>query len=133
MIIKNLLAHSKLWFALAVLWTINVTLLCLVSMKKLPSFGVSGLDKYVHFTFHFIFVILWLFYANAKQRIENKTALKVVLCSLFFGITIEILQELLTATRKADIHDVFANTLGAITAAIVFVFFHKLTKKRNTL
>ena len=132
MTIKNLLAHSKLWFTLALLWTATVTFLCLVSMKELPSLVVSGLDKYVHFTFHFIFTMLWMFYVNSRKIIDDKSILKVVFASLIFGITIEILQELLTITRKADLKDVLANFTGAIIAAILFKYFYIKMFQRNT-
>ena len=33
--------------------------------------------------------------------------------SVFFGITIEILQSVFTTTRAADVRDILANTIGA--------------------
>ena len=40
---------------------------------------------------------------------------------LIYGIVIEVIQENLTATRKADIADVLANIFGSITGYIVFL------------
>tara|TARA_R110000868_G_scaffold144149_1_gene362878 strand:- start:4705 stop:4911 length:207 start_codon:yes stop_codon:yes gene_type:complete len=51
--------------------------------------------------------------------------------SVFFGITIEILQELLTTTRTADVFDVLANITGATLAIVVMILFYKSRKKNN--
>ncbi len=79
-------------------------------------------DKYVHFTFHFVFTWLWFLYFNHKKKGQrnSKTIIIVFFLSVFFGIAIEIMQELFTTTRKADVFDVMANMTGAI-AAVVFI------------
>ena len=117
-------------FSLAIGWTILVAFLCLVSFNKLPSFGISGTDKYVHFTFHFIFVLLWGCYSFIKQKgiLLNKIAL-IFFISLCYGLLIEFLQEEATTTRHGDGLDVLANAAGATSALIVFVLINEKTKK----
>ena len=112
--------------SLAVSWTILIAVLCLVKFTDLPSFGVSGADKYVHFTLHFVFTLLWGFYFWLKldEIIIPKIA-RVVLLSLCYGIVIEILQEIATNTRHADIFDVLANSAGATIALLFFVLIKK--------
>ena len=44
----------------------------------------------------------------------------VVFVSILFGILIEVLQELCTTTRSADVFDMLANSLGAIVAYIFY-------------
>jgi VanZ family protein len=93
-------------------------------MNDLPSLGIKGMDKYVHFTFHFVFTVLWAIVVKSRfATISNKKILNIILISLVMGITIEILQENFTTTRKADILDVMANLTGAISAGILMSFF----------
>jgi len=124
MIIKRLLEHKKIWFGLATSWTVLIFILCLAKLNNLPSLGVKGMDKYVHFTFHFVFTFLWAIVVKSRfATISNKKILNIILISLVMGITIEILQENFTTTRKADILDVMANLTGAISAGILISFF----------
>jgi len=113
-------------FSLAIGWTILIAVLCLVKFTDLPSFGVSGADKYVHFTFHFVFTILWGFYLWAKlNEITISKIGRVVILSFCYGILIEILQEIYTKTRHADIFDVLANATGALAALVFFVLIKR--------
>lgn len=125
---KNLLVRNKLLLGLAVGWTTLIGVLCLIKSGELPSIRVAGVDKYVHFTFHLVFTLLWGFYTVEKQKVTKlQNILLVVGCSLFYGILIEFLQETITTTRHADISDVFANLSGAFTAFLVFAV-HKFVK-----
>ncbi len=128
---KNLLALKNILLGLAIGWTASVAVLCLFSFSTFPSVGVTGADKYVHATFHFIFTMLWGMYFSKKQHeIRIARIITIVLISLSFGILIEFLQETLTTTRHADILDVAANLTGALIALCVFVFI-KNRKKLN--
>lgn len=131
MLTNNLSVLKNAIFSLAIGWTILIAVLCLVKFTDLPSFGVSGADKYVHFTFHFVFTILWGFYLWAKlNEITISKIGRVVILSFCYGILIEILQETFTKTRHADIFDVLANATGALVA-LVFFRFNKKTKTAN--
>ena len=129
MTIKRLLAHNKLYLFLALFWTLLVLLLCLVSVGNLPrlSVKVDSIDKVVHFTFHFVFVMLWFLYLKEKN-IRN-VFFKIFLASFSLGVIIEILQSIFTVTRQADIKDVLANTTGTITAITILLLYYKFFKK----
>lgn len=129
MTIKPLLARNKFYLALALCWTMLVFFLCLVSAGELPRINikVSGIDKLVHFTFHFVFVMLWFLYLKNKNI--KPVLLKIFLASFCFGILIEICQSLFSNTRQADVLDVLANASGAITAVIILFLNHKFFKK----
>jgi VanZ family protein len=88
---------------------------------------VSGFDKMVHFTFHFVFVVLWFLYLKNKNI--KPVLAKIFLASFCFGIVIEICQSLFTLTRKADAKDVLANATGALTAITILFLYHKFFKK----
>lgn len=124
--IKNLLAHKFFYLWLAELWTLLIAFLCLVSFNNLPSVGIQSADKYVHFTFHFVFTILWFLYLKKKYSIRKplkEIVLKVFLASFLYGVLIEIAQSLFTATRQGDVLDVLANTSGTISAILVIMLY----------
>lgn len=121
---------KKTLFGLAISWTLLIAFLCLVTFSKLPSLGVSGVDKYVHATLHFVFTLFWGSYISLKRNeIKIPKILRVVMFSIFYGIVIEILQETITTTRHADILDVLANFTGTLSALAVFIL---LKKKKQT-
>ena len=134
MLTDNSSVLKKAVFGLAIGWTILIAVLCLVEFTDLPSLGVSEADKYVHFTFHFVFTILWGFYFWLKlnERTISKI-IRVVILSLCYGILIEFLQETYTTTRHADIFDVLANCTGAAIALVVFVFIKKTKSSQTAL
>jgi len=119
---------KKAILGFAVGWTVIIAVLCLIKFGKLPSVGISGADKYVHFTFHFVFTVFWGYYIWLSQ---SKRTMKqigtIVVVSLLYGILIEILQETCTTTRHADIRDVMANLAGALTASVFFIWQKKRT------
>ena len=124
---NNSLVLKKATFSLAVGWTLLIAVLCLVKFTDLPSIGVSGADKYVHFTLHFVFTMLWGYYLWLKlNEIALTKIIFVVTSSLCYGILIEILQETLTKTRRADIFDVVANFSGALVALLLFILIKRL-------
>ena len=116
--ITNHLSERNFLF-LAILWTVVITVLSLVSLNSVPKVDVPGKDKLVHFLFYLVFVIFWSF-AKVKSYFNLKYDFIIVLFAIVYGIIIEVLQSVLTQTREADIYDVFANSLGAITGFIGF-------------
>lgn len=116
---------KQIWLALALVWTVFVTVLCLVSFGDLPTVNVSGVDKYVHATFHFIFALLWFRYLKTDVRALLTSVIIVFSMSVVFGILLEILQGLLTQTRQADAKDVAANCSGALVALGIQFLYEK--------
>lgn len=104
---------------LAILWTVVITVLSLVSINSVPKVHIPGKDKVVHFLFYLVFVILWSF-TKVKLYFKLKYDFIIVLFAIVYGIIIEVLQSVLTQTREADIYDVFANSIGAIAGFIGF-------------
>jgi glycopeptide antibiotics resistance protein len=126
MTIKHLLEHKTLWLGIAILWTIFIAILCLVKFDDLKHFDVvDQTDKYVHYIFHLLFVIFWSMYWNAKNQFTNKAISIILLTSFCYGIGIEIVQEVFTKTRKADIMDIISNTTGALSALLILRLFVK--------
>lgn len=104
----------------AIAWTLLVFYLCLMKTSNVPKFSFQNIDKLAHFAFHFGFVILWILYLQLSMKSKTIRLIWVVFVSILFGILIEVLQELCTTTRSADVFDMLANSLGAIVAYIFY-------------
>lgn len=121
----KILSGRKFWLALAIGWTLAILIACLVSFKKFPSVGIKQADKYIHLMFHLVFTLLWFQYYKHDIR---RPLFKIFIASLFYGGLIEILQSLLTTTRRADIHDIAANACGATLAVLIVMLQRKYRK-----
>jgi hypothetical protein len=62
---------KNIYLSAALIWTCSILFLCLASFSNLPDVGLENADKYVHFTFHFVFVNLWFLYFNYKNQINS--------------------------------------------------------------
>lgn len=132
---QNLLVRKYFYLFLAEFWTLLIAFLCLTSFKKLPSIGVKSADKYVHFTFYFVFTILWVLYFKNKPSKTNPSlnslVIKVFVASVVYGIGIEIAQSVFTTTRKGDVMDVIANTTGALFAVVIVKLWSRFYLKEH--
>ena len=122
--------NKKTYFLLALLWTCIVTVFSLITIKSDigSSIKIENKDKFVHFTFYFVFVVLWFLFAKDKS-INKKTKLIVLFSAIGYGILTEICQGIFTTTRTPDILDVLANSLGAIVGLLVVT---ALNNKKTT-
>jgi VanZ family protein len=116
-----------LYFWIALSWTGVIAYFCLTPSSNLPSISILYLDKFVHASFHFVFTLFWFLFF--KKQIKSPNVIKPLGLSfglsVFFGIGIEILQELCTTTRRGDVIDVLANMTGATLAVCVILIFCK--------
>lgn len=135
MIIKHLSEHKTFWFLTALGWTIFVAFTCLINSKDLPSIGIEviGIDKIIHFLFHFIFTLLWsIYYFSKEKKVTQKRVTSIVIISLLFGVIIEWLQASFTVTRQADVLDVIFNSGGAISSGLIVYYTLKKYPITNT-
>lgn len=124
-----------LLFLLALLWTGVVSYFCLVNSNEIPVINIQNLDKCIHVFFHFVFTFVWFLFF--RKHLQSQKAIKPIvfsfLFSFVFGISIEILQELFTTTRHADIFDVAANVTGAILAIFTVLVCNKFNILNSVL
>jgi VanZ family protein len=120
-LIKSLLGDKTL-LLIALFYSIAITCLFFIPNQDLPKTQISEADKLVHVLIYFILVNLWslYFYVKNNLKFENKWILILLFSVLFYGIIIEITQELFTDSRSADILDVAANFLGALLGIFFF-------------
>ncbi|WP_433835243.1 VanZ family protein [Flavobacterium anhuiense] len=106
---------------------------CLTDSSNIPAVSFPSIDKIVHFCFHFGFTISWILFfkkeLKGKDSDDYKAYLISFIFSVFFGITIEILQSALTVTRTADVTDILANALGAFVAVFSAIGFKRQIDK----
>ena len=114
--------HKNSYLSVALIWTCSILLLCLEPASDLPKIEINNVDKLAHFTFHFVFIILWyLYFKSATNKINYQTPVILFLVSLVFGIGIEWSQQVLTTSRKGDVLDVISNISGAFTALVILL------------
>ncbi|PXY45510.1 VanZ family protein [Flavobacterium hydrophilum] len=122
---------------LLLLWAIVcsgiITYFCLTDSSNIPAVNFPSIDKIVHFCFHFGFTISWILFFKkefkGKTTDDYKAYLISFIFSVFFGITIEILQSIFTKTRAADVADILGNAIGATAAIFSAMAFKKQIEK----
>ena len=123
---------KNIYLSVALIWTCSILFLCLASFNNLPDVDLENADKYVHFTFHFVFVNLWFLYFNSKNQKTNiKLGIFIFISSVLFGILIELAQRVFTSTRKGDFLDIVSNVSGAFFALLLILIYF-FASKRNS-
>jgi len=115
--IKKLLERNAL--TIAIIFTIFITVVSLISIKGVHIIKVSNSDKYGHFIAYFLLSFSWLYALRNFPRKKFKEYL-IVFFLISYGIIIEVLQGVLTSYRQADIYDIIANSAGVLFAVILF-------------
>jgi VanZ family protein len=113
------------FFYFTIIWTFLVVFLSLYTFTSISTISIPSKDKYAHFIFYFILGLGWML---SFKNTNNAFLLKIGLSVVFFGILIEVLQELLTVNREADVYDVFANSAGVCLAYIALPFVKRKIK-----
>ena len=125
---------NNIYLSAALIWTCSILFLCLASFSNLPDVGLENADKYVHFTFHFVFVNLWFLYFNYKNQIKSiKLAIFIFIFSIIFGVLIELAQRVFTTTRKGDFLDILSNVSGAFSALLLILVYFFAFKGKSKL
>ena len=107
-------------------------------MDNLPDMkvGFDHGDKLVHIFFYLGMTITWYFKFTEPFPVKFIFKPLVIACiiSFFYGIIIEVLQEVLPVDRSADWQDIYANTAGIILAAALLKILEGKTnwlKRKN--
>jgi len=118
----------KKWaLPILVIYVLLITIASLANVGDLPSMGSSFDDKILHFLAYFVFGLIVY---NYFEELNLKHVLLVSAISvIFYGIIIEILQQVMTSYRTLDMYDALANTLGVVFATIIIRFKEKLKLK----
>ena len=103
-------------------WAVLITMLSLFSFStlhlKTGKIHVPYADKITHFVFYSGFAFLGSLCLRERTRGNvplGRATLMVLVTAICYGILIELLQYLFTTDRMAEMGDVLANSLGALT------------------
>ncbi len=120
--IKKLLERNALFIAISI--TILIAIISLISLKGVHLPKTQNSDKYGHFFTYFILGLSWL---NAIKNPSRKIFINYIIIFLIicYGIILEVLQDILTTYRQADLFDIIANSAGVIFAVILYNLMQK--------
>ena len=124
--IKNLLGPKPL-LGIAIAYTLLITAALLTPITDPPKIDIPFADKVVHLIINAGLFVVWASYVFSGKTKNTKTYTLPLLfvCTLLYGILIEVVQGSFIPTRGADFFDVIANVCGLILG----FFAVKLTKK----
>ncbi|NND53099.1 MAG: VanZ family protein [Flavobacteriaceae bacterium] len=108
---------NKLKLPIAIGYTIILTILSLMTVHNIPSFGTDYDDKFYHILAYFLLTLIW--YVAVEQTVTKKGIWQLAFYCCVFGIILEALQGKLTVDRVGDLLDIVANIIGVILAAIL--------------
>ncbi len=116
------LLEVKTFLFIATAYSIAISVLFFMPTGELPKVDFSAADKLVHGLIYFILINLWaaFFYLKKNLHFNINWASILFFSILLYGIIIEILQGLFTASRIADIFDVLANLIGSLLGILFF-------------
>ncbi len=117
----------KYWKSLIILLLIFI--LCAIhgdDVEKVKFIEIPYFDKIIHFGMYFsmAFVFMRDFTKNSEKPLRWKIILVTIICFLT-GLIVEILQELIFASRSGSFYDMIANIFGTITGIYFFFFLLK--------
>lgn len=117
------LSEDKSLLSICIVFSLLATLAFLIPLKGVPTLNFKiPLDKLFHGIIYLFLSFLWISYfnkVNNYKKIGTPILIVILLC-FFYGIIIEVIQELFIPLRKADIFDVLANMVGTIIGAFLF-------------
>ena len=118
MLIKNLWVHKNTVLIIVVGYALLLAVLSLIPITgNVHRLGFSFDDKIYHSLAYFVFTVL-LYVYTCKIQSANKMIVAFSI-AVIYGIIIEVLQEMSSIDREAELFDVIANTLGSLIAVIV--------------
>jgi hypothetical protein len=129
-ILSYLEKHTYLLYTVLALLTVITLLLTLLPSDQLMDTRVFRYDKFGHM----LMFGTWTFLLGLIQLVSNKKPLPlftIFIAGSLFGITVELLQEVLPVDRSMDPYDALADITGCLIAVLflrVITFFSSYDK-----
>lgn len=117
------LKNRQLVKFLLVLATLTTLFFTMLPPEQLGDSRLYDYDKIGHFLIFFGWTLLFGLLVFTQKQTETKLIL-IFLAGSVFGVSIEVLQELLPIGRTMDVWDAFVDICGS-TVAIVMLFWIK--------
>jgi len=109
--------QTKLFFWLAILWTVLIVIGLTIPGGALPYGSLWEFDKLIHFGLFLVLTVLWL-EAMAFGRISRSIMILALIVA--FSFLSEVYQQLLPFERTADIFDAVADSIGAGVGFVIW-------------
>jgi VanZ family protein len=117
--IHYLIKNKHIVYSLFILITLATLLLTLLPAERLGQNRLFQYDKVGHFMLFFSWTLAYGFLSFFKKGAENTNILAIFVIGSLFGVTIEVMQELLPYGRSANVYDAIADILGSLTASVL--------------
>ncbi|MFK7747298.1 MAG: VanZ family protein [Kordia sp.] len=127
--------RKYIFSAVAVGWTILITILSVIKVKAPEGLHFSYADKLVHGVIYFLVTAVWFFAFTrgiTNEKLQKNALVISAVFAFVYGVVIEIVQETFIASRQGDWQDVLANTIGTIVAIIIIKWFIAKDRKLKT-
>ncbi|GET27216.1 VanZ family protein [Prolixibacter sp. NT017] len=112
-------------------WFIVILYLTLTPAGDIPKLSLLSIpyfDKVVHFTMYLVMSLLLAGYFHQFKKYSSQKILLInALLLIFIGGLLEILQYELPINRDCSWGDFAANTTGAITGTLIYLYWLKNT------
>jgi len=97
-------------------------------VEKVSWLSIPNLDKLIHYGMYFLLTCVLIYdMLRAKPETSIKTIfLYSVIISILYGGSMEILQMVLISSRSEEILDFLFNSLGAVSAIILWGILGKI-------
>ena len=111
----------------AIIWGIFIFIMSSLPGDDIPKSFIINIpfaDKIIHFFFYFLLAILIMLgtVQKVKTILKIQHYLFVFFISVFYGILLEVLQELMFVMRNAEFMDVIANSAGSFIGLLTFYY-----------
>ena len=111
----------------AIIWGVLIFIMSSFPGDDIPKSFIINIpfaDKIIHFFMYFLLVILIMLGSLRKLKtgLTIRKFLFVFFISLFYGILLEILQDLVFIMRGADLLDIVANSVGSFIGLLTFYY-----------
>jgi VanZ family protein len=110
---------------IALLYTIALAIVSLISSDNLPNLEVANSDKIAHLIAYGILCLVW--YLALKNSKLSKPLLIASSIAIFYGIILEVLQGTFTAERISEGYDILANCFGVVIISIIIIIIRNKT------
>ena len=101
----------------ALLYTLFLTIISLITLKQVPDWGTDFDDKLNHVLAYLVLMLVWYFALNKDKNYWR--ILYIAAGCMAYGIVIEAVQGKVNVTRVADILDIVANLVGVLIGGIL--------------
>ena len=121
---------KKVCLTLAIAYTIVLTYVNFMNLKEVPEIGFEFDDKLYHLGSYILLAVLW---GGLAISYQSSKILKIAAVScLIYGISVELLQNIVNPLRTFSWGDLASNAVGVIIGIIIVSMYYRKNVKMST-